>query len=152
MAQVQVFSKIIGSRPDDPSLDPVILRLFEDRITVEKLIRRTVEEQINDLLLSNRMDIAQARRALNRQYLTQAEINEQLENDGAVHPPHHKEKYSMQLRFDIEAEVARALGGFEQGAYTIMVNGGQMERLDEEIVITLSSKITFLRLTPLVGG
>jgi hypothetical protein len=53
---------------------------------------------------------------------------------------------------DCEKLHARALLAFEQNRYFILIDNNQAENLEQEIVLTSQSQVTFLRLTPLVGG
>ncbi len=53
---------------------------------------------------------------------------------------------------DREKLQTRALLAFEQNRYFILIDNNQAENLDQEIVLTSQSQVTFLRLTPLVGG
>lgn len=53
---------------------------------------------------------------------------------------------------DFEKLHARALLGFEQNQYFVLIDNTQAENLDQEIVLSSQSRVTFLRLTPLVGG
>ncbi len=146
---VEVESRIVGARRDAPALDTVLLDLLDERITVAELIRRTVEEQVHDLLIKRKMDAEEARGALDRQYMTPQEVLEQAQK-GAVRFPSKRVKQVPQI--DAQAEVKKALGAFKAGAYFVMIDGRQVERLDEEITFAPGTKVTFLRLTPLVGG
>lgn len=147
---VEVRSRVVGGSPNDPVLAPVTLNLPEETITVAELIRRTVEEQVGELRARQYLDFEQARRTLDRQYLTAEEMVEQAEQ-GAIRPrPSRRALHPRQV--DPEAEVARALHAFEGGAYLILVDGRRVERLDEEIRFAPGTTVTFLRLMPLVGG
>lgn len=150
MIDIEVYSRIVGVPSDDVTLSPIVLKLFEEKITVAELIERTVEEQIRDLTLNRRLDAEKARRVLDRQYLTQREIDDQIEESGALRFPTRRAVEGEHIK--VANQVKRALQGFEEGAYLILVDGEQMQSLDEKILLGLHTKITFLRLTPLVGG
>ncbi|HWG43091.1 MAG TPA: hypothetical protein VN688_09915 [Gemmataceae bacterium] len=53
---------------------------------------------------------------------------------------------------DWKRQFERAIEAFEGNRILILVNDRQAEALDEEIVIESQMSVTFLRLTPLVGG
>ena len=53
---------------------------------------------------------------------------------------------------DWKRQFDRAVEAFEKKQILILVNDQQAERLDEEVVIGLDTRVTFLRLTLLVGG
>lgn len=46
----------------------------------------------------------------------------------------------------------RACGGFEKNEFFVLLDGRQLESLDEEIVIGPESEARFIKLVPLVGG
>ncbi|HKZ63867.1 MAG TPA: hypothetical protein VJ400_05440 [Thermoplasmata archaeon] len=145
---VQVESKIIDGNPQVTKLETVSIRLPEMRMTGEDLIRRVVEEQVWDLLSRRKVDEAEARRILERQYLTQEQVDAQAQQ-GAVRAPR---RTSRVPRIDVEAEVRKAVQAFADGTFLIVANGRQVSSLKEEVTFAESGKVTFLRLTPLVGG
>lgn len=53
---------------------------------------------------------------------------------------------------DWEAQFAQAIDAFGRNGYFILVNDRQAEALDETIVISSSTHVSFVKLTPLVGG
>jgi hypothetical protein len=53
---------------------------------------------------------------------------------------------------DWEAQFARAIDAFGRNGFMILVDDRQAEALDEVIVIRPSTQVSFVRLTPLVGG
>ena len=53
---------------------------------------------------------------------------------------------------DPALEVEKALRAFAAGTYVILVDGRRVERLDEVVPFAPGTKVTFLRLMPLVGG
>jgi hypothetical protein len=99
------------------------------------------------LLIHRKLDAEKARRILERQYLTDAEIKEQIKQ-GAVKHPSNKAPSKIKSRIEIN----NALTAFDQGVYVIVVDGQQVESLDDTITLTPHSKITFMKMTPLVGG
>jgi hypothetical protein len=141
-----------GSPPD-----PVILRLLEERLTVESLIRRTVEEQLRDLTLAPNLDAWAARQTLDRWYPADTAA-EATACDSVRTPPSPQTDvlrfftHTYAGRLDPAAETERALRAFAAGSFFILVNGRQVERLDEEIGFAADCTVTFLRVTPLVGG
>lgn len=53
---------------------------------------------------------------------------------------------------DAEEQLYRALEGFQQNRYFVLVNDRQVETLDEEIWLGTGATASFIKLTPLVGG
>ncbi len=53
---------------------------------------------------------------------------------------------------DSTAPIADALSAFEANVFILLVDDDQIEELTQEITMTPSTVVTFLKLTPLVGG
>ena len=53
---------------------------------------------------------------------------------------------------ETEIPAARALDAFAAGAFLLMVDDRQVESAEEPVRLTDGTVVTFLRLTPLVGG
>ena len=51
-----------------------------------------------------------------------------------------------------EAEVKRAMQAFRQRRILMLVDDRQVESLDSELELFADSEVSFLRLTPLIGG
>ncbi len=62
--------------------------------------------------------------------------------------------YQMKKRkeVDVEKQVYTALEAFNQNAYFLLVDDQQCEDLDQELLINEHTIISFIKLTPLVGG
>lgn len=143
MQSIEIRCRSLLAPQSEPELPVVALDILDHDITAAELIRRTVEEQIRELLVSYRLDAAQAQRALNRLYLIEQEIQAQ-EAGGRI-------RYAP-LQIDSAVEVRRALRAFEKGAYLLVVDGRRVQRLDERLTFRPGCRVTFLRLTPLIGG
>lgn len=149
MFTIEVRSQVFGRLQESPELAPVLLNLIKEHLTVAELIRRSVEEQVRELVVERRIDAQQARRALDRHYLIAAEIAAQAEQGAVLYPSNRATEV---VQINSKAEVQKALRAFEAGSYIILVNGQQVEHLDEELTFSSNTKVTFLRLMPLVGG
>ena len=53
---------------------------------------------------------------------------------------------------DAEKQVYIALDAFQQNGYFVLIDDQQAESLDQMIRLEANTKISFLKLTPLVGG
>jgi hypothetical protein len=53
---------------------------------------------------------------------------------------------------DWRRQADRAEQAFLKNGFFVLVDGRQVEELDEELALTADSEIRFVRLTPLVGG
>ncbi|CAN0585552.1 unnamed protein product, partial [Ectocarpus sp. 12 AP-2014] len=54
--------------------------------------------------------------------------------------------------FEPQNRVTDALAAFNANAFVLLVDDEQIETLEQEITMTPTSVVTFLKLTPLVGG
>lgn len=148
MAQsVAVQCKVIGDAAG-PGLAPVQLQWATERVSVRELIRRAVAAQIDALLLQQRAEAGLVQLALARQYLTAKDVAVQAEA-GRIRLPTAAKSPPV---LDVEAEIRKALHGFEQRAFRVLVDGETLDSLEDELVVAQASKIVFLRLMPLVGG
>ncbi|HEX2516468.1 MAG TPA: hypothetical protein VH257_17305, partial [Chloroflexota bacterium] len=56
--EVEVRSRVAGSAAGRSPLDPVFLRLLDEELTLAELIRRTVEEQVRELVVRRQREVA----------------------------------------------------------------------------------------------
>jgi hypothetical protein len=149
---VAVKCLVMGEASPGPALEPVRLELAVERISVRELIGRTVAEQIRELTEQRRAEAEVVQLALARQYLTARDVEAQAEAGRIRFPAEPKPRRGGVPAIDIGGEVAKALGGFEAGAFRVVADGVTLESLDEEIAPGPDTKVVFLRLMPLVGG
>jgi hypothetical protein len=76
---------------------------------------------------------------------------------GLVQPTHAEKtingfKMKERKKVDPEKQVYIALDAFQKNAYFLLIDKYQPENLDQEITISPRTEVTFLKLTPLVGG
>lgn len=148
MSQVVVTCRVAGARPGQPELPAVLLELAGRRLTAGELIRRAVEEQLRELTARQSLSAERRRQALDRQYLTDEEIGRQAASGAVGRTPRSRAPRAGA----VGEEVDRALRAFESGAFALIVDGRQVERLEEMVDLGLGTRVTFLRLMPLVGG
>jgi hypothetical protein len=137
---VEIRSRTPGTT--GAGMPAVLVGLASVRTTVRELIARAVAEQVREL----RVDAARCRTTLDRQYLSDAEIRRQAAT-GAVRYP-----AGVPPTPDPDREAARAQRAFADGVFVVFLGDRQVRELDEEIELRLGEPVTFLRLTPLVGG
>ena len=116
--------------------DAIELTFPAERITVRELIRERVYQEVDD---HNRH--AQHNPAWRG--LIQPTDAEQTLNGYKLKTPR---------TIDWKPQYEKAVEGFEKSQILILVNDHQAESLDETIEITRGTEVTFLKLTPLVGG
>ncbi len=61
-------------------------------------------------------------------------------------------KVKNRKKIDIEKQVFIALDGFQKNGYFILIDDKQATDLDQEVLVSKSTTINFVKLTPLVGG
>jgi hypothetical protein len=110
------------------------LEVLTERLTVRELIRSRVYQEVQD---HNRQQSAEFRG------LVQPEGAERTLNGWRL----------KQARpIDWKQQFEKALEAFEGNRVVILINDRQAEALDEEFEVRPDTAVTFLRLTPLVGG
>lgn len=150
--RIEVSTQVVGEADQSFKMMPVWIEVVEETPTVEELIASTVERQVTELLGGREIDLEKARRILNRQYMSQEDIESQLLKSGQIQYPSERSIEVLEKEFDVSAETERALKAFESGRVIVFIDGQQVHDLDEEVTITPETKVKFLRLTPLVGG
>lgn len=116
--------------------DGIELSFPTERITVHELIRERVYQEVQDhnLNLVNRPVF---------KGLVQPTDAEQTLNGYKLKKPR---------QIDWKPQFEKAVEGFEKNQILVLINDHQAESLDETIEITRGSTVSFVKLTPLVGG
>lgn len=131
------MSGTLTIRDESLSGDPLReweLELAAEKISVRELIRSRVYQEVQDYNLKH----GQVYHGL-----VQPEDAEKTLNGWKLKKPR---------LLDWKKQFERALEGFESNRILILINERQAESLDEEFTIASGTSVTFLRLTPLVGG
>lgn len=61
-------------------------------------------------------------------------------------------KFKKKRNIDAEKQVYIALDSFQKNSYFILIDDIQAESLDQEVFVHQGTSVSFLKLTPLVGG
>jgi hypothetical protein len=120
--------------PGGAPLSDWVLEVTTERMTVRELIRSRVYQEVQDHNLKN-ADVFRG--------MVQPEESEKTLNGWKLRKPR---------QLDWKKQFTRAVEAFEANQILILVNDRQAESLDEEFVVGSDTTVTFLRLTPLVGG
>jgi len=117
------------------SLYELSLEFLNERITVRELLRERVHHEV---------------REFNRH-------QERLVFHGLVQPENTEltlngSKLKAHRPLDWEAQFALAVEGFATNAFFVLVDDRQAETLDETFVVGPQTTVSFVKLTPLVGG
>jgi hypothetical protein len=116
------------------SLREWALEVLSERMSVRELIRSRVYQEVQDYNLQQGQDF---------HGLVQPEEAEKTLNGWKLKKPR---------LIDWRRQFDRAIEAFEANQILILVNDRQAEALDAEFTIGQGTTVTFLRLTPLVGG
>ena len=117
------------------SLWELTLEFLSESITVRELLRERVHHEV---------------REFNRQ-------QDRLVFHGLVQPEDAERtlngsKLKAHRKLDWEAQFALAVEGFATNAYFVIINDRQAETLEETFVVGPQTAVSFVKLTPLVGG
>lgn len=110
------------------------LEVMTERISVRELIRSRVYQEVQDYNVKKGQVF---------QGLIQPEEAEKALNGWKLKKPRV---------LDWKRQFDRAVEAFEKNQILILVNDRQAESLEEEVVIEPGTRVSFLRLTLLVGG
>ena len=61
-------------------------------------------------------------------------------------------KMKRNAKIDAEKQVYLALAAFQKNGYFVLIDDVQSETLDQVVKISENTKISFIKLTPLIGG
>lgn len=109
-------------------------------ITLRELITRVVRSEVSAFEKRE-----QARRFV--RVLSRAEIA-----DGAARGKVDSGGRAPTGPADVDAAVAAALQGFEDGLYLVILDGVEQRELDRQVYLSPDSQLVFLRLTFLAGA
>lgn len=109
------------------------LDFLTERVTVRELIRSRVYQAVSE-----------HNAAARQRFLEWVEAGEA---SGRRNPAAHEP-----ASIDWEAQFTRALEAFEKGRYLIFVDSQPARELDTELELAAGTEVTFLRMTPLIGG
>jgi hypothetical protein len=116
------------------TLQELTLNVSAERLTVRDLIRHRVWHEVEDY---NRRKPDQFRG------LVQPTDSERTLNGYRLKQPR---------AIDANAQFSKAVDAFQGNQIIMLVDNRQVESLDEEITLRSNTRVSFLRLTPLVGG
>ena len=116
------------------SLGELVLEMLTEKVTVRELIRSRVYQEVQDFNLKNHQVF--------RGFI-QPEESEKVLNGWKLKQPR---LLDWKKQFDL------AIEAFETSRILILINDRQAESLEEEFTVDPQTRVSFLRLTLLVGG
>ncbi len=108
-----------------------------ERTTVRELIRERVYQEVRDFNLRRQSGAREFRG------LVQPSDAEKTLNGFRVRQGRD---------IDWEQQFDKAIDAFSRNGFLLLVDDKQVESLDEEIVIDPATRVSFVRLVPLIGG
>ncbi|HLK98034.1 MAG TPA: hypothetical protein VK364_09720 [Hymenobacter sp.] len=115
-------------------LNRLELEIAQEMLTVRELIGQRVRQEVT-AYNAQQSDVFQG--------LVQPTESERVLNG------YRRRSFKL---IDAEEQLYRALEGFQQNSYFVLVNDRQVETLDEEVWLGDGATASFVKLTPLVGG
>ena len=111
-----------------------IVRFPAERITVQELIEARVSQEVETYNTTMSGEFTG---------LVQPSESETMLNGFRL---------AQGMQVDIESQKRIAIRAFQSGGFFLLVNNRQITELDDVILITPNTTISFLKLVPLVGG
>ena len=123
------------------------------------------DEQLNGVI-TNQFEIDIKESIISTKELIELRVNQEVESYNKKLPeyftgliePNEAEKTLNGFRLkkkqliDVEKQVYIALDAFQKNGFFILVDDKQIENLVEQISIRQNTRISFIKLTPLIGG
>lgn len=125
----------------------------------------TIKDQVN-LKTSNEINVTFEKESITVKDLIEARVRKEVNDfntklpeyfNGLVQPEDAEKtlngyRVKERKRIDAEKQVYVALNAFQNNAYFVLVDNKQVDHLDQELRISSTTNISFMKLTPLVGG
>ena len=120
------------------------LDVLDETITVRELIRSRVYQEVQDH--NRRSDLTPFKGLVTpRDEERMLNVGRSGAGPGAAAPRHVRE-IDWKKQFDV------ACDAFQRNGFFILVDDKQAESLDEPLTLRHDTRVSFVRLTPLVGG
>lgn len=140
MTAVAVLEKSIGT----PETATFQLRLASERVAAHEVIRSHVRAEVE----KRNVEIAErnARQSRVASFLIGTHSHDTEARLNTSRPTRKLPE------LDAEQEIENALSGFKNRRVIMLFDDQEVEDLDQPLIITDDSQVTFLRLLPLMGG
>jgi len=126
--------KLIDKTPGKGESTAWILEVTEPILTAREILRRRVFEEVTRF---------NAKLSEVFQGLVQPTDTERVLNGYKLKKPR---------RLDWNEQFEQSIKAFERRTFLLIVGDRQVEQLDEELMLSPETEVTFLKLVPLVGG
>lgn len=122
------------------------LEVLDETITVRELIRSRVYQEVDDY--NRKVREANAGAVAYNGLVKPSELEVQLNATHGVRAPGKP----RQREIDFKKQFEVACDAFQRNGFFILIDDKQAERLDEKVTLRHTSIVSFVKLTPLVGG
>lgn len=112
-------------------LNEIALEFDKEYITVKELITARINQEVEKYL----SDAVQYKKGL----VLPSDLERRINN-------------KSKPRIDVEKQVYVALDAFNKNGFFILIDNEQVEELDQKFLIDETTNVSFIKLTPLVGG
>jgi len=126
----------------------------------------TIRDTTGSGKITNSIDVFFKQESITVKDLIEARVLKEVEDfnsqqpqyfNGLVQPTRAEQTlngYRMRehKRIDAEKQIYIAWDAFQKNSYFVLIDDKQAESLEQEVCLTRSSTISFVKLTPLVGG
>jgi len=112
-------------------INHILLQFDKEYVTVRELISARIKEEVSKY-----------------------ENDKQSYTSGLVLPTNLEKRLNNTAKhqIDVEKQIYVALNAFKNNGFFVLVDDEQVEKLDDKILVDESTTVSFLKLTPLVGG
>jgi hypothetical protein len=115
---------------------------------------------LNELIISLKNELLTVKDLIESRVRTEVDAYNRKASDvfyGLIQPTEAEKmlngfKMKTQKYVDAEKQVYAALSAFQQNGFFVLIDDRQAESLDEEVLVNNSTTVSFVKLTPLVGG
>lgn len=154
--QIAIFDELPG-RPRDPVM---ALTLDRPMINLRALIRARIALELEQLaeVAADPKGAEERLRMIRQRFLVVPDgVERQLNGERGVYGPgsrsfHEDRGAGEAAPADAEKMAELAFAGFASGGFFVLTGERQLLDLDEELTLSETGDITFLKITPLQGG
>ena len=125
-----------------------------------------ISDELLNGTITNQFEIEVAENEITAQELIELRVHNEVDSYNKKHSEYFKGlvdpsdaektlngfKMKNQQTIDAEKQVYIALNAFQKNGFFILVDDKQIEELEQRILLHETSKVSFVKLTPLVGG
>lgn len=122
------------------TLNEFSLEFLTERVTVRELIRARIYQEVTE---HNARQASKGGLLVEFRGLVQPEGAERTGSGSRLRTAR---------KIDWQEQYAKAINGFQVNGFLVLVDDRQLTDLDEEVVLRVDSRVSFLRLVALVGG